>query len=266
MTLGSPPKCSQGHSTTWRTRLMTPSKAPSDAPPTSQLKVQTGSQSHGPPSTPDVTAVTNPKAQTHGRSKTITAVKPPAPAPASIPFSSLAALNVPMPDLHAMAMAIQDGAAQIAILEGRVAEQDGKIDTLQHLHESFCCKIINQHPSFPLPEPPANATSLLLDQSILVSMSPPKSALPPLIDFSMGGMAPTPPTVEDASAIEGLLFEYSEVHLEGPNTSGKNVDLGDLGNLVPEYNPDDMNVEVKVEKDDMATKLHSDRHIYNFVQ
>jgi hypothetical protein len=42
-----------------------------------------------------------------------------------------------MPDLHAMAMAIQDGAAWIAILEARVKEQDSKIDTLQHLHEGL---------------------------------------------------------------------------------------------------------------------------------
>jgi len=48
-----------------------------------------------------------------------------------------AALDLPMPDLHAMALAIQDGAAQIAILEAHVVEQDGKIDTLQCLHESL---------------------------------------------------------------------------------------------------------------------------------
>jgi hypothetical protein len=42
-----------------------------------------------------------------------------------------------MPDLHAMAMAIRDGAAWIAILEACVKEQDGKIDTLQCLHEGL---------------------------------------------------------------------------------------------------------------------------------
>jgi hypothetical protein len=42
-----------------------------------------------------------------------------------------------MPDLHAMALVIQDGAARIAILEARVVEQDGKIDTLQCLYESL---------------------------------------------------------------------------------------------------------------------------------
>ncbi|KAG1816888.1 uncharacterized protein BJ212DRAFT_1299601 [Suillus subaureus] len=62
--------------------------------------------------TPGVTAVTTPKTQTCGCSKTITAIKAPAPAPA---FPA-AALDLPMPDLHAMAIAIQDGAARIAIL------------------------------------------------------------------------------------------------------------------------------------------------------
>ncbi|KAG1717793.1 hypothetical protein EDB19DRAFT_1917158 [Suillus lakei] len=62
----------------------------------------------------------------------------------------------------------------------------------------------------------------------------------------------------DASAIEGLLFEYSQVQPEGPHMSGGNVDLGDPGNLVPEYDSaDDMDVEVKVEVSceevDMAT-------------
>jgi hypothetical protein len=42
-----------------------------------------------------------------------------------------------MPDLHVMAMAIRDGAARIAILEAHVKEEDGKIDTLQHLHEGL---------------------------------------------------------------------------------------------------------------------------------
>ncbi|KAG1728209.1 hypothetical protein EDB19DRAFT_1832811 [Suillus lakei] len=148
-----------------------------------------------------VPAVTTPKTQTRGCSKTITAAKAPAPAPAPLPSSSSAvpraALDVPMPDLHAMAIVIRDGAAQIALLEARVAEQDG--------------------------------------------------------------MAPTPPTPKDASAIEGLVFEGNEVvHPEDPNTSGKHVDPGNPGNLVPEYNSaDDMDVEVKVEasseETDMAT-------------
>ena len=68
----------------------------------------------------------------------------------------------------------------------------------------------------------------------------------------------TPPKFKDASAIEGLLFEYSQVQPEGPHMSGENVDLGDPGNLVPEYDSaDDMDVEVKVEVSceqvDMAT-------------
>ncbi|KAG0691506.1 hypothetical protein DFH29DRAFT_1010900 [Suillus ampliporus] len=72
-------------------------------------------------------------------------------------------------------------------------------------------------------------------------------------------MSPTPTKFEDASAIEGLLFESNEVvDPEGPHTSGKNVDPGDPGNLVPEYDSDDdmdveVKVEVKVEDTDMAT-------------
>ncbi|KAG1827348.1 uncharacterized protein BJ212DRAFT_1294645 [Suillus subaureus] len=211
-----------------------------------------------------VTAVTTPKTQTHGRSKTITAIKAPAPAPASLLSSSsavpasapslavpAAALNLPMPDLHAMAIVIQDGAAHIAILEAHVAEQDGKIDTLQCLHEGLRHEIINQHPTFPIPKPPANATSLLLDQSIPVSMSPFESALPPLIDLSMREMMPTPLKFKDASAIKGLLFEYNQVvQPEVPDMSSKIVD--------PEYDSsNDMDVEVKVEASseevDMAT-------------
>ncbi|KAG1803428.1 uncharacterized protein BJ212DRAFT_1487031 [Suillus subaureus] len=277
-TMGTPPKCVHGSSTTQNTKSRTPFKAPSKAPPTSQSKAQTCSQSCGKSGTPGVTAVTTPKTQMHGHSKTITAIKAPTPAPAhkSPEFSPLslssavpapapglavpaAALNLPMPDLHAMAIVIWDGTARIAILEARVAEQDGKIDTLQCLHEGLRCEIIDQHPTFPLPEPPANATSLLLDQSIPPTMSPSASALPPLIDLLIGEMIPTPPKFEDASAIEGLLFEYNwVVQPEVPDTSGEIVDPGDPGNLVPEYDSsNDMDVEVKVEASseevDMAT-------------
>ncbi|KAG1800690.1 uncharacterized protein BJ212DRAFT_1305224 [Suillus subaureus] len=281
VTMGTLPKHVHGSSTTWNTRSRTPSKAPSKAPPTSQSKAQTHSQSRGKSRTLGVTAVTTPKTQMCGRSKTITAIKAPAPAPAP-PLSSssavpapapslavpaaapslavpAAALDLPMPDLHAMAIAIRDGAARIAILEARVAEQDGKIDTLQCLHEGLRCKIINWHPTFPLPEPPANATSLLLDQSVPLTMSPSASALPPLIDLSIGEMMPAPPKFEDASVIEGLLFEYNQVvQTEVPDTSGEIVDPGDPGNLVPEYDSsNDMDVEVKVEASseevDMAT-------------
>jgi len=164
-----------------------------------------------------------------------------------------AALDLPMPDLHAMALVIWDGTAQIAIIEAHVVEQDGKIDTLQCLHESLRHEIIDRHPSFPLPDLPSNAT-LLLDQSIPTAMSPPASALPALIDLSMTGMEPTPPTFQDASSIEGLIFEPTEGQPEDPQTSGNMVDPGDPGNLVPEYNSDDMDVEVKVEEDvDIAT-------------
>ncbi|KAG2364701.1 hypothetical protein BDR07DRAFT_1482176 [Suillus spraguei] len=216
------------------TRSRTPSRAPSNAPAALQSKDRTHSQSRGPSGTPAVPAVTTPKAQSRGRSKTITAAKTPAPAPASIPSSSAAvprpALNVPMPGLHSMAIAIWDGATRIALLEARVVEQD----------------VIDQHPSFPLPDSPVNAT-FLLDQSVPLSISPLPSALAPLIDLDMAGMEPPSPKVQDASAIESLIFEPSQIQPEGPQTSSKIVDPDDLGNLVPEYNSDDMDVEVKVE-------------------
>ncbi|KAG2354186.1 hypothetical protein BDR07DRAFT_1494956 [Suillus spraguei] len=248
--MGSPPKRIRGKSTTQQTHSRTPSRAPSNALAASQSKAQTRSQSRGPSSTPAVPAVTTPKAQSRGRSKTITAPKTPAPAPATIPSSSTAvprpALDVPIPDLHSMAIAIWDGAARIALLEACVAEQDGKIDTLQRLHEGLCRKVIDQHPSFPLPDSPVNAT-FLLDQSVPLSISPLPSALAPLIDLDMAGMEPLPPKVQPASVIEGLIFELSQIQPEGPQTSGKIVDPDDPGNLVPEYDSDDMDVEVKVE-------------------
>ncbi|KAG2139885.1 hypothetical protein BD769DRAFT_1663054 [Suillus cothurnatus] len=78
-----------------------------------------------------------------------------------------------------------------------------------------------------------------------VSMSPPASALPALIDLSMTGMA---------SAIEGLMFEPTQGHPEDPHTSDNMVDPDDPGNLAPEYNSDDIDIEVKVEEDvDIAT-------------
>ncbi|KAG1807621.1 uncharacterized protein BJ212DRAFT_1485473 [Suillus subaureus] len=213
-----------------------PSKAPSKAPPASQSKAQTCSQSDCLSGTLGVTAVTTPKTQMCGHSKTITAVKAPAPAPASLLSLSsavpAAALDMPMLDLHAMAIAIRDGAPQITILKAHVAEQDSKINTLQCLNEGLRHEIINWHPSFPIPDPPANATSLCL-----ISLSP------------LAGMAPTPLKFKDASAIEGLLFEYNQVvHPEDPDMSSEIVDLGDLSNLVPEYNSsNDMDVEVDVE-------------------
>ncbi|KAG1817038.1 uncharacterized protein BJ212DRAFT_1480278 [Suillus subaureus] len=82
---------------------------------------------------------------------------------------------------------------------------------------------------------------------------------PPLIDLSIGEMTPAPPKFEDASAIEGLLFEYNwVVQPEVPDMSGEIVDLGDPGNLVPEYDSSndmdvEVNVEVSSEEVDMAT-------------
>ncbi|KAG2091175.1 uncharacterized protein F5147DRAFT_780055 [Suillus discolor] len=155
----------------------------------------------------------------HGRSKTITIKKTPAPAPAPAPSSSVAvpraALDVPMPDLHSMAITIQNGAARIALLEARVQEQDTKIDTLQCLHESLRHMVVDQHPSFSLPDTPADAT-ILLDQGS-----------PPL-------MEPTPLTPEDGSAMVGPMVEPTQVQSEGPQSFGKIVLLDEPGNLLPE--------------------------------
>ncbi|KAG1726352.1 uncharacterized protein EDB91DRAFT_1254371 [Suillus paluster] len=268
--MGSPPPRNGASSTTRKTRSRTSSRAPSKAPsasqtpapskapPASQSKARTHSQSRGPSGTPGVTAVTTPKTQMHGRSKTITAVKAPAPEPAPLPASSSAVPAAACgPAVPAAAL------ARIALLEDRVAEQDGKIDTLQRLHEGLRHEIMHRHPSFPLPDPPANASSLLLDQSGPPTMSPAKSALPLLIDLTMEGIAPTTATATfpDASAIDGLLFDYNQVaHPEDPDASGEIVNPGDPSNLVPEYDSsDDMDVEVEVkveessEEVDMAT-------------
>jgi hypothetical protein len=168
-----------------------------------------------------------------------------------------------MPDLHSMAIAIRDGAARIAMLEARVREQDGKIDTLQRLHESLRRQVVDQHPSFPLPDMPADV-SFLLNQSVPPppSMSPLPSALPALINLDMAHMAvmePTPLKVEDGSVMIGLMFEPSQVQPEGPQTSGEIVVPDDPDNLVPEYNSasEEMDIEVPVEpadgEVDMAT-------------
>ncbi|KAG2029390.1 hypothetical protein BDR03DRAFT_1018461 [Suillus americanus] len=205
--MGSPPPRVRPTSTTRKTRSMTPSGAPSKtpskappashtpgpskAPPASQSMAQTHSQSCGPADTSRGTAVTTPQTQTRALPSSRSAVPAAAPGRA-VPAAAL---------------------ARIALLEACVAEQDGKLDTLQCLHEGLRREIIDRHPSFPLPDTPANAASLLLDQSGPRTMSPPESALPPLIDLSMETLAPTTatPTFPDASAIEGLLFDYDQV-------------------------------------------------------
>ncbi|KAG1863866.1 hypothetical protein F4604DRAFT_1683492 [Suillus subluteus] len=259
--------CIHGIPTPTHSRWRTP--AP-NAPSASQLRPQTRSQSHGPSHHPATPAPATQEVQSCGRRKTNNAKRAatpspapaPAPAPPAIVSSSSrvppAALNILMPDLHSMAIAIRDGAARIALLEARVREQDDKIDTLQRLHESLRRKVVDQHPSFPLPDSPAPAT-FLLDQSITPSMSPLPSALPNLINLDMGVMEPSSLKVEDASDMVGLIFEPSPVQPEGPQPSGKIVDPDDPGNLVPEYNSvsEEMDVEVKDETSggevDMAT-------------
>ncbi|KAG2107942.1 uncharacterized protein F5147DRAFT_773925 [Suillus discolor] len=238
-----------GKSTTRRMRSSTP--APK-APAASQSRARTRSQSRGPTRTPAVPAVTTPQVQSRGRSKTITSTKAPVPAPAPatapVPSSSVAvprsALDVPMPDLHSMAIAIRDGAARIAMLEARVREQDAPfISTSGH-----ACQCIIFTQSISSTPPP--------------SMSPLPSALPALINLDMAHMAvmePTPLKVEDGSDMIGLVFEPSQVQPEGPQTSGEIVVPDDPGNLVPEYNSvsEEMYIEVPVEpaggEVDMAT-------------
>jgi hypothetical protein len=106
-----------------------------------------------------------------------------------------------------------------------------------------------------LPDLPADGTTLLLDQSVPPSMSPPESTLPDLIDLSMPDIEITSPQVKNAALIEGLMFEPSQGHHPvGPDDPGNFVPA----NLVPEYNSStDMDVEPKVEASseevDMAT-------------
>jgi hypothetical protein len=147
-----------------------------------------------------------------------------------------------------MAIEIQDGAACIAILKALMWEQDGKIDILQRLHESLRCKVVDWHPSFPLPDTPDIATILLDQSGPPLSMSPLPSALPNLINLDMSIMESTPLTVEDESVMVGLMLEPSQVQPEGPQSSGEIVVPDELANLLPEYNSaDEMDVEVKVE-------------------
>ncbi|KAG2129244.1 uncharacterized protein EDB93DRAFT_1256305 [Suillus bovinus] len=255
VSMGTSPKHVQGQSvtrTTRRTRSRTPFKAPSKAPAASQTTSRTRSQSQVSSVTPGPSGAQTPKAQTRGCSKTVTAAKEPTPAPAPVPSSTsgvpCSALNVPMPDLHAMAMAIREGAAQIAALEECVFEQDAKIDTLQCLHEGLRREIILQHPTFPLPDAQGDATSFLLHQPVPPAMSTPASALPPLIDLSMEGMEPNPPNLQDESAIDGLIFELNQIYPEVSQMPGEIVKPDDLGNLFPEYDSvEEMDVQVKGE-------------------
>ncbi|KAG2352470.1 hypothetical protein BDR07DRAFT_1384240 [Suillus spraguei] len=120
----------RGKSTTRQARSRTPSRAPSNAPAASQSKARTRSQSRGPSGTPAVPAVLP-----HPRHSPVAQQRQSLPQdnlPTCPSFYSVfkrpvprPALDVPMPDLHSMAIAIRDGAARIALLEARVAEQDG---------------------------------------------------------------------------------------------------------------------------------------------
>ncbi|KAG2131727.1 uncharacterized protein EDB93DRAFT_1108046 [Suillus bovinus] len=255
VSMGTPPKRIRGQSvtrTTRRTRSRTPSKAPSKAPAASQITGRMQSQSQVSSVTPGPSRAQTPKAQTCGRSKTVTAAKEPTPAPAPVPSSTSGvprlALDVPMLDLHAMAMAILEGAARIAALEERVVEQDAKIDTLQCLHEGLRHEIILRHPAFPLLDTQGDATSFLLHQPVPPAMSTPASALPALIDLSIEGMEPNPLNLQDESAINGLIFELNQIHPEVSQTPSEIVKPDDLGNLFPEYDSvEEMDVQVKGE-------------------
>ncbi|KAG2354547.1 hypothetical protein BDR07DRAFT_1494395 [Suillus spraguei] len=193
-------------------------------------------------------AVTTPKAQSRGRSKTIAAAKTPAPAPASIPSSSAAvprpALNVPMPGLHSMQL--QFGMVPLELLFLRLVWWSRMVRLIpcNASMRAFDAKSLTS--TFISTSQLSCQCNLLLDHPSPCPSHPP-SALAPLIDLDMAGMEPPSPKVQDASAIESLIFEPSQIQPEGPQTSSKIVDPDDLGNLVPEYNSDDMDVEVKVE-------------------
>ncbi|KAG2036155.1 hypothetical protein BDR03DRAFT_1011882 [Suillus americanus] len=79
------------------------------------------------------------------------------------------------------------------------------------------------------------------------------------ITAPMETLAPTTatPTFLDASAIEGLLFDYDHVvHPEDRDASGEIVDPGDTGNLVPEYDSsNNMDVEMEVKVDESAEEV-----------
>ncbi|KAG2039590.1 hypothetical protein BDR03DRAFT_1008913 [Suillus americanus] len=247
--MGYPPPRIHATSTTQKMRSMTPSGAPSKTPSKAPSASQTPGPSKAPPASQSKAQTRNPR----GRSKTITAIKPPAPAPASLPSSRsavpAAALGVPMPDLHAMSHAIRDATAQIALLKPCVAEQDGTKSSTGTPHSHFRTLLPMQHPCCLINPAPAPCH--------------PQNPLPPLIDLSMETLAPTTATATfpDASAIEGLLFDYDQVvHPEDRDASGEVVDPGDPSNLVPEYdssNNMDVEMEVKVDESseevDMAT-------------
>ncbi|KAG1736486.1 hypothetical protein EDD22DRAFT_924105 [Suillus occidentalis] len=232
VSVGSPPKRVRGKATTQRTRSKTPAPAPSTGPSASQSRTQDsksiswGIPNSGRPCCNYTQGAVSWSQQDHWQED---------PCPCPCPCHSCAAvpraaLDVPMPDLHSMAIAIRDGAARIAILEALLRRQ-----------------VVDRHPSFPLPDSPANAT-MLLDQSVPPpSMSPLPSALPNLINLDMGVMEPTPLKVEDASDMVGLVFEPSQVQPEGPQSSGEIVVPDDPGNLFPEYTSvsEEMDVEVK---------------------
>ncbi|KAG0699336.1 hypothetical protein DFH29DRAFT_1002113 [Suillus ampliporus] len=215
-----PPTRTRAPSTTRRARSRTPSKAPSKAPPASQLKAELAVSLGGLSGTPAVTAATTPKdpdawsqQDHHCHQGTCTCTLH------RIEFGIPRAALGCCPCRISMAWQLRFGMLQLelAIIEA-------------------CMKSSTGTPHFHFLTFPANATSLLLDQSVPMSSSPPESTLPPLIDLSTTEMTPTPPKFEDASSIEGLLFESNEVvDPEGPHTPGENVDPGDLGNLVPEY-------------------------------
>ncbi|KAG2347658.1 hypothetical protein BDR05DRAFT_996741 [Suillus weaverae] len=119
--VGSPPKRVRGKSATPQTRSKTPATAPSKAPAASQSRARTRSAVTW--SQQDITVKKTPAPAP------APAPSPaPAPAPAPVPSASYAvpraALNVPIPDLHSMTIAIRDAAARITVLEARVREQD----------------------------------------------------------------------------------------------------------------------------------------------
>ncbi|KAG1718044.1 hypothetical protein EDD22DRAFT_964165 [Suillus occidentalis] len=154
------------------------------------------------------------------------------PSPMTVPSSSFvvphAVLDVPILDLHSMAITIRDGVARMVRLipYNTSMRASGARWSTSTLHFHFQTHLPMQHPP--------------------LSMSPLPSALPNLINLDMGVMEPTLFKVEDGSDMVGLMFEHNQVQPEGPQLSSEIMDPDDPGNLFPEYNSVSKEVDIEV--------------------
>ncbi|KAG2136985.1 uncharacterized protein EDB93DRAFT_1253841 [Suillus bovinus] len=186
--------------------------------------------------TPGPSRAQTPKVQTRGRSKTVTAAKEPTPAPA-LPSSTSgvphSALDVPMLDLHAMAMADSGGLTPCnAFMKAFNAKSSS---STQHFHfrmpkvmqHHFCFINLSLRPCQPL-----HPHFLLSLTCLWKGWSP----------------TPPPPNLQDESAIDGLIFELNQIHPEVSQMPSEIVKPDDPGNLFPEYDSvEEMDVQVKGE-------------------